>query len=131
VTAKLPGVLGEVASVAGEPAAYAIAECKGGTRIYIPAKVPAHHWLTLTVGDVAAEKIAQRLGGDRYDVPLVTSGAYRSWRRKIAKQVHDLDKEGKSSREIARTVGLTQRAIHRHRAVHRGGNKNDPQGSLF
>jgi hypothetical protein len=127
----LPGVLSEIAIVAGEPAAMAISARVGGTRIYIPSKADDDHWLVETVGRDAADKIVQRLGGDRYDVPTLGAGAHRAFRRAIAKRVHELDKSNKSSREIARTVGLTQRAVHRHRAAHRGGRKDDPQGSLF
>jgi hypothetical protein len=127
----LPGVLSEIAAVAGEAAAIAISARVGGTRVYIPAKAASGHWLVEAVGCEAAGKICAQLGGDRHDIPLASGGAYRSFRRALAKQVHDLDRAGKSSRAIARETGLTQRAVHRHRAAHRGGRKSDPQGSLF
>jgi len=132
MTAALPGVLAEIAAVAGEAAAFAISARVGGTRVYIPAKADEDHWLTEAVGPQAAAKICATLGGDRHVIPLAAGGAYPSMRREIARHVHKLDQAGKSSAEIARAVGLTQRAVHRHRAAHRGGaKKNDRQGSLF
>ena len=130
MSAKLPGVLGEIASVAGEAAAVTIAAHVGGTRVYIPAQAGDDHWLVHAIGRAAADKVCALLAGGRYDVPLASGGAYRSMRRAIAKRVHEMDKAGKSSREIARAAGLTQRGVHRHRAAHRGGPKGD-QGSLF
>jgi hypothetical protein len=130
MTTKLSGVLGEIASVAGEPAAMTIAAHVGGTRVYIPAKADDDHWLVQAIGREAADKVCELLAGGRYDVPLGSGGAYRSMRRAIAKRVHDMDRAKKSSAEIARATGLTQRAVHRHRAKHRGGSKGD-QGSLF
>jgi hypothetical protein len=126
----LPGVLAEIASVAGEAAALAISARVGGTRVYIPAHAGDDHWLVDTVGREAADKITALLHGDRYEIPTLGVGAYRGFRMAIARRVHDLDKAGKSAPQIAREAGLTQRAVHRHRAAHRGGDKGG-QGSLF
>lgn len=131
MTIALPGVLAEIATVAGEAAAIAISARVGGLRVYIPAKVNDSHWLVEAVGREKADRICQQLGGDRHVFPLASGGAYRSMARDIARRVHELDKAGKSSAEIARSVGLTQRAVHRHRAIHRGDRKDDRQGSLF
>jgi len=135
MTASLPGVLAEIAAVAGEAAAMSISARVGGTRVYIPAHAPDGHWLVEAVGRDAADKVCKLFEvdsarGQRVDIPHGAGGAYRSLRRAIAKRVYDLDRAGKPSREIARTVGLTQRAIHRHRAAHRGGS-GGAQGSLF
>lgn len=127
----LPGVLSEIAAVAGDAAALAISARVGGTRVYIPASVNDDHWLVDAIGRDNADKVCAALGGDRHVIPLATGGAYRSLARDIARRVHQLDQQGKSSAEIARACGLTQRAVHRHRAAHRGGSKDDRQGSLF
>jgi hypothetical protein len=140
MTAKLPGVLGEIASVVGVPAALAIAERVGGTRVYIPSHVGDDHWLVEAVGREAAVKICELFAvdgsrGQRVDMPVAAIGgrAYRAFRQQLARRVHKLDKEGKSARQIALEVGLTERGVRRHRAAHRGGSgrKDDPQGSLF
>lgn len=135
MTTKLPGVLSEIAEVAGEPAALAISARVGGTRVYIPAKADDTHWLVDAIGRAAADKVCKLFAvdgarGQRVDIPLASGSSYRALRRATARRVHELDQSGKSSREIARAAGLTQRAVHRHRAAHRGGG-SDGQGSLF
>lgn len=131
---RLPGILVEIAEVAGEPAAIALAARVGGMRVYIPARAAEGHWLVDCVGRRAAEKICAHFAvdgsGQRIDVPLAGGGAYPQLKRAIARRLHELDRQGKSSREITQAVGVTQRTVHRHRAAHRGG-KNDKQGSLF
>lgn len=129
-------MLSEIADAAGEPAAIALAAQVGGTRVYIPAKVSDKHWLVQCVGRRAADLICSHYAvagkrGTRVDIPLAGGGAYPQLRRAIARRVHQLDQEGKSSREIARVAGLSQRAVHAHRARHRGAKKGDKQGSLF
>ena len=131
MTAPLPGILAEVAEVAGFPAALAFAARAGGTRVYIPAAVDADHWLVECLGRAAAEKLCARLGGGRYDVPVASHGAYARLRRSIARRVHEMDQAGKSAAEIARTTGITQRSVHNHRAAHRGQRRRSKQRSLL
>lgn len=131
MTTILPGVLDEIAEVAGLPAAIAIAARTGGTRVYIPARAEDDHWLVDCVGRRAADKICARFSGERIDMPLYHGGAYPQLRRAIAKRVHDLDRSHRSSREIAIQVGVTQRTVHRHRRAHRGDGDDDGQGSLL
>ncbi|MDP2325918.1 MAG: hypothetical protein Q8N51_18085 [Gammaproteobacteria bacterium] len=63
-------------------------------------------------------------------MPLGGAGTYPQLRRAIAKRVHDLDRGKKSSSQIAREVGITERTVHRHRASHRG-TTDKRQGKLF
>lgn len=132
---KFPGILAEIAEVAGEPAALALAARVGGMRVYIPARAAEGHWLVDCVGRRAAEKICAHFAvdgsGQRIDVPLAGGGAYPQLKRAIARRLHELDRQGKSSREITQAVGVTQRTVHRHRAAHRADNKNQRQGKLF
>ncbi len=134
MTMRLPGVLAEIATVAGEPAAVLIAARVGGTRVFFPAKVSGDHWLVQCVGREKAEAICAHFTvdgrGTRIDVPLGQAGAFPQLRRAIAKRVHELDKAGKSSRDIAGTVGITTRTVHGQRAAHRGRGKGG-QGVLF
>lgn len=132
---RLPGVLGEIAHIAGAPAAIALAERAGGQRVYIPARVSGDHWLVDCVGRDAAERICAHFrlngrGGQQIDVPLASAGAYAQLRRRIARDIHKLDREGHSAREIARRVGVSQRTVHQHRAVHHGRRAGD-QGRLI
>lgn len=134
----LTGVLLEIAEVAGEPAAALIAGARGGRSVYIPARAPDKHWLVETVGRAAADKICAHFAvdkrrGARIDIPLATGGAYATLRRAVAKRLHELDRDGKSSTAQAQQVGVTQRTVHRHRRIHRGENKSrgGRQGGLF
>jgi hypothetical protein len=133
---RLPGVLAEIADVAGEAAAVQICAHAGGTRVYIPASCPDDHWLVECVGREKADRICAHLSagehsGQRFDIPLAEGGAYKAFRRALARHVHELDAENKSSRDIAREAGVSQRTVHRHRSAHRGGAKDRRQGSLF
>jgi hypothetical protein len=137
MTSSLPGVLGEIAAVAGDAAALNLAARVGGTRVYIPARVDDSHWLTECVGRRAADQICKHFAidgrrGQRLDVPLA-AGTYSQVKRMIAKRVHELDRKHMSSRAIARAVGVTQRTVHKHRAAHRGGghDDDDKQGRLL
>lgn len=136
MTEKLPGVLAEIAEVAGETAALMIAAKHGGRRVYFPSVKALHEgqWLFECVGAEMARKICAHFEvdgrGQRIDIPLHVGGTYRQFVRSVAERVHALDREGKSSTEISRKLGLTQRTVHRHRARH-GKPKNDKQGKLF
>ncbi len=136
MTSRLPGVLAEIAEVAGEPAAILIATRVGGQRVYIPAAVTDDHWLVECIGRAKAELICRHFAidgrGTRVDVPLGGGGAYPQLRRAISKRIHELDRMPKASvRSIAGEIGITTRTVHRHRAAHRGGRKRNGQGSLF
>ncbi|MET4206891.1 helix-turn-helix domain-containing protein [Bradyrhizobium sp. LA2.1] len=139
MTEKLPGVLAEIAEVAGETAALAIAARHGGRRVYFPAQSKLldgyeSYWLVECVGIELARKICAHFEvdgrGQRIDIPLHVGGTYKQFVRSVAERVHKLDREGKSSTEISKQLGLTQRTVHRHRAKH-GKKKNDKQGNLF
>jgi hypothetical protein len=135
VTEKLPGVLAEIAELVGDQAALTIASRAGGTRIYFPAKADDKHWLVASIGRAAADKVCAHFTvderrGQRIEIPLYVGGSYRQLVRAIAERTHKMDKEGASSTEIARKVGVTQRSVHRHRARHRG-KKDGKQGSLL
>lgn len=134
MTEALPAILAEIAAVAGEAAAIAISSAKGGTRVYIPAKVDEAHWLAKLVGIDAAKKICQHFAvngnaGDYFMIPLYAGGTYKQMMRKIAERIHAHDQDDRSSTEIARAVGIHKRTVHRHRGRHRG--RRDPrQGNL-
>lgn len=136
MTEKLPGVLAEIAEVAGETAALMIAAQHGGRRVYIPSVKRMHkaQWLLDCVGAELGRKICAHFevngGGQPIDVPLHVGGTYKQFVRSVAQRIHRLDRDGKSSAEISKQLGLTQRTVHRHRAKH-GKSKSDKQGDLF
>jgi hypothetical protein len=131
MTDKLTGILAEIAELVGDVNARLIASRVGGTRVYLPKKASAEHWLVQCVGSDAATKVMDQFGGGEYVVPQAGTGSYSRFRREIASRIHKLDQSDTSSKNIAREVGVTQRTIHRHRLAHRGGNPDDSQGSLL
>lgn len=66
----LPGVLSDIARIAGFPAALAIAKRWGGTRLYVPRVdgLAPEHPLVELVGYDQARAIAEYLGGDRPEI---------------------------------------------------------------
>lgn len=110
----LPGLLGEVAQVAGVRAALALASERGGTRAYIPSVATLHpgHWLAQAVGFEAAVRIAERWGSETVAVPLgPSSGSRASQWRKIRLGLQS----GHSLAAIARAAGVTERTVLRHK----------------
>lgn len=127
----LPHVLAEIAAVAGEDAALAIAAARGGTQIYIPPTPPKDHWLSRLVGHKSALAIADRLtcgvGSMRVDLPLGPKGAAARLRAKVDRLIS----EGElSERDIARATGYSIRGVRRRKAK-LGHAADDRQISLF
>lgn len=111
----LPELLAEIADVAGLEAALALAEAKGGQRIYLPPYPKKNHWLVETIGQEAADKICAHFrsvgGGGRATaqemiVPLGPSASVLKRARKILQEGLEA---GLSVREAARRAGLHER----------------------
>lgn len=129
---QLPGLLAEIAEVAGVGAALAIAEVKGGASAYIPAPpVRAEHWLVLACGQAAADAIAGHFavrGGAHYKIPLgPVASRYRLWRK-----MHQMIDRDIPAAEIARRLGIDERTVRRHRKGESGqAAADDRQAALF
>ncbi|MBD3746705.1 MAG: hypothetical protein IE932_10900 [Sphingopyxis terrae] len=116
----LPPLLAEIAEVAGEEAALALAQARGGTRVYIPPVIDPDHWISKLIGHQAALRVCDRLtaglAGRRVDLPLGPTGTNATMR---AQQAH-ADRmiiAGRSERDIARETGYTTRQVRRRRAA--------------
>ncbi|WP_319775511.1 hypothetical protein [Breoghania sp.] len=130
-----PGLLGEIAEVAGETSALAIAQAVGGTRVTIPARLPEDHWLVDVVGSETAALICDHfrtlsaegteVGLQQVVIPLGPASTLSRARRQLAKGLE----AGLSVREAARRAGLSERAAWRTKAKMRGGDGG--QGNLF
>lgn len=113
----LPGILAQIAEVAGEAAALQVAASKGGTIAYFPQArhLDPDHWLVEAVGPKAAAKIAA-LFEDReqrsVEIPLgPLSGVRGRARRALARALS----EGKSVSQAARLAGVHMRTARRHK----------------
>ena len=106
-TAPLPGVLAEIAEVAGVDVAIAVSLAYGGDWLHIPkpdylARHPAHELVT-SLGDEAARSVAARIGGGSIYIPMA--------RRACA--CH-LAREGVPVRAIAGRLGMSPTAVRRY-----------------
>jgi hypothetical protein len=127
----LPGILGEIADIAGKDVAFLIAESHGGTRVSIPPRAQPEHWLTELVGMETADKICRALatldpdgklkGVQAEVIPKGPTALLKSARRRAQTALD----QGKSVREAARISGLHERTIWRMKA------DDGSQGSLF
>ena len=103
--ADLPGVLAEIAAVAGRDAALSLALTHGGEDLYIAARGAQARDLAATVGGAAAwAAIVAHLGGESVHVPLA---------RRVL--VRHLAGEGLNTMQIARHLRITRRTVRRYR----------------
>jgi hypothetical protein len=133
---ELPGLLAEIAEVAGLDAALMLAERVGGTRVSIPARATPDHWLVELVGRKAADAICDQFrtlsaegreaGARHVVIPRGPAGCLTKARRRLAEELI----AGTSAREAARRAGLSERAAFRMRARMRD-EENSPQGRLL
>jgi hypothetical protein len=114
---QLPAILAEIADVAGEEAALAIAAARGGTQVYFPPVPSDDHWITLTIGREAALAVCERLtcglAGRRVDLPLGPTGRVAKGREHVDAML----RAGRSERDIARATGYTARGVRLRRAT--------------
>ncbi|PIE13807.1 MAG: hypothetical protein CSA70_03570 [Rhodobacterales bacterium] len=131
----LPPLLNEIADVAGLDAALAMADARGGSRISIPARVGANHWLVETVGKDAADKICAhfRTGADGQmgkvlDLPLRPDLDLAKRRKKIDQMIE----RGVSADKIAVATRTHRTTVFRRKAKMKTGEiPNDPHPDLF
>lgn len=130
----LPGVLAQIAAVAGEEAALAIARARGGTQIYVPPAPGPDHWLSQLVGSEAASAIGEALAdghaGVRIDLPLGPTGAVARQAAARNAQMDAMIAAGRSERDIALATGYTVRSVRR-RIARVGRPVDDRQLGLF
>ena len=119
-----PGILADIAEEAGPMAAWRVAEAKGGVPAYIPhpAQLSEEHWLVRLCGLEAARRIARRMGGARYEVPL---GPCSGNRAAVARIIREALASGASRRVAARRAGVARRTVQRH------ANETDDQYRLL
>lgn len=126
----LPPLLCEIAEVAGIRAAIALAEARGGNRVYFPTPgaLSDEHWLVKIVGGEAAMKICKHFSPGHHvelELPLGPTGN----RADVWRQLARLIKEGAPSGVITRRLRISRRTVVRHRARIR--LSDDRQTDLF
>ncbi len=101
---RAPGMtLDRVAELAGEAAAYALAEARGGRRLTVPKTNEAGTELAEIVGAAAAAKLTAVWGGLDFMVA-------KNWRRSV--RAARLAATGASKAAIAERLGCTERTVY-------------------
>lgn len=102
----LPGVLAEVAEVAGREAALDLALHMGGQPLHVPkpGHIAPEHPLVRAVGATAARIVADRFQGESLYIPIARRA-----------QVLKLAEQGLPNGDIARRLGISRRSVERHR----------------
>jgi hypothetical protein len=122
----LPGILAEIAGVAGLKAALLLASARGGTRVYLSPRLRDNNWLTQIVGREAAAKIVRHFvagkRGCHVSLPLGPAGS-RAQRWHSMRQMVEQEK---SAAEIARAHGIDLRTAERYRAKTRKPRRRAP-----
>ena len=102
-TDDLPGVLAEIAEIAGRDAALDVALAFGGSTMHVPAPGRVcHHGLARVLGDERARLVAERFQGEQVYVPKANGASARRLRS-----------QGLSTREIASRLGVSRRTVQR------------------
>lgn len=96
-------LLERLAETIGEDEALRLSMRFGGRQLYIPVNPPPHSDLVSTIGHEAARKLARRHGGTFCSVPRRAGEHAR---------IILLRRAGKRVREIAATVGCTERHVY-------------------
>lgn len=122
----MPGVLGDIARIAGEEAAIKLGRKMGGTRVYFPAEPRPDHWLCQLVGREAARAICDHLtggfaGGARIDLPIGSFSHQETARAIVDRMIG----EGASERDIALSARYTERGVRKRKAKLRDDGQQD------
>lgn len=104
---RLPGILGEIADVAGVAAALKLAQARGGTEMKISGR--AGGALAKIVGDQAAALIAERLGPQKYTIPMASVRGRAARQAALARAMAD----GASSNSAALQHDVHERTARR------------------
>lgn len=117
---SLPGILAEIAEVAGEEAALAMAHARGGTQIYLPPVPAPHHWLCQLIGEAKAKRVCDLLtagvGPLRVDLPLGPVSKYNQMLAADQAVIDAMIRDQRSERDIALATRYSERSVRRRRA---------------
>jgi hypothetical protein len=107
----LPGLLDEIAAIAGRERALALAAARGGTRFTVPKAVRTDHWLVDLIGLEAAQHLAAGRGGELILVPIGPAARAATTRHLIRSALA----AGYSIETTARLANVHARTVYRHK----------------
>lgn len=123
----------ELVDVIGKAAALKLCAARAGRRCYVPDKsrIGEDHWLAKTIGLDAALKLSRHVGTHgsatgtgRDNITTLGRGGFLSVPMAVLRTdsvtvVAAMTDSGKSSAQISQELRITQRAVHRNRAIAR------------
>jgi hypothetical protein len=136
---RLPGILAEIADVAGKAAALQLMASHGGRRVYIPVAYTPSCWLHDVVGEVAARAIIAHFkgfsaAGDparfEMEIPIGDMGTFGRARKQAGIAFAKAIEEGCGARTAGYRAGVSARTAWNMKRRLKG-RKDDGQGSLF
>jgi DNA-binding NarL/FixJ family response regulator len=105
--ADLPPTAQVIADIIGRERTLRLARAVRFRGVYIPADMPARHWLRAVVGDSAAEALSREFGG--IQLPLAKcSNVYRAERDR---RILAMRGQGQTVKTIARTLNLNESTV--------------------
>lgn len=123
---KFTGLLAEIAEAAGEHVAAKVAAHCGGTRVDIPARPRADHWLVKLLGEEDAAKVSNYLAildadGRRKGHTPRSPSRWAPWRSATSRAglFWMSWRKGRDVRAAARAAGVHERTVWRYRAQFR------------
>ncbi|QFR32402.1 hypothetical protein [Ancylobacter sp. TS-1] len=117
-------VFAEIVGVIGLPAAVKLADARGGTKITIPSRVSASHWLVEIIGREAADQLCAHYrtlapeGWERgtvLDMPRGPTGTLHQALGRARRQMAEALEAGQTAADAARVSGMTRRTAFRMR----------------
>lgn len=128
MSADLPEVLARAAETCGQGAALTLAANFGGRELYFPApdSIGEAHPLAQVLGLATARALAGVLGPGKVMIPMGPASTHHR-RGALYRRLVD---EDKSNAEIARRLGIHQRAVEYRRQRSRRARR-DPNPTLF
>lgn len=119
VEKPLPGILQEIAEVAGREAALAIQDVKGGQEVFIVSRLSDENWLVRTVGRGKAQLISDHFTSgycrQKLKIPIGEASTFLQARRKLHDAMIAAIQRGASANQIAAVGGITERSARRFR----------------
>lgn len=105
--ADLPPRLAELAALIGLAATLRLVECRGGTKIYVPDRATADHWLVRIIGLPALQQLVAEHRRDMLELDRAVAALRAARDREIIAR----HAAGESTAKLALEYGLTQRQI--------------------
>ena len=116
---SLPGILADIARLAGSEAALCVAMARGGSNAYFAEQPRDDNWLVAAVGREDAERIARHFAGGTGGIELHVPMGPAAGRSRIWQEIRRRHRQGQNKPQIARALCISERTVQNHINRHR------------